>query len=84
MQLPLPDFSNMTPEKFIMWICAAVLGFVLWDVNTSLNAREEEHKRLLMIDQVICYNQAENNPKPDMRSVQQRRCLDFTLDLDKK
>jgi hypothetical protein len=83
MQLPLPNFSEMTAEKFIMWGCAALLAFVLWGVDASLSAREKEHKQLLMIDQIICYNHAENNPVAAKRSVQQQRCLDFTLNVEK-
>ena len=69
----------MTAEKFIMWGCAALLAFVLYNVDTSLGAREKEHRQLLMIDQIICYNQAENNPDRDKRANQQRRCLTFQL-----
>jgi hypothetical protein len=84
MQIPFPNFSDMTSDKFIMWIAAGLLIFVLWSTGDKLDAMQDEHKQLLKIDQVICYNHAENNPKPDLRSKQQQRCLDMTLDLDKK
>lgn len=75
----LPDLTSMTPEKFIMWIAAAAFVFVLWGVDSKLDAMKDEHSMLLRIDQIQCYNHAENNTNLDKRADQQRRCLTVQL-----
>lgn len=82
MQLPFPNFADMTADKFIMWGCAALLAFVLWGVDNKLSAMQEEHSLLLSISQVNCYNQAELVPEPGLRARQQRRCLDYKLAVE--
>jgi hypothetical protein len=72
----------MTAEKFIMWGCAVLLGFVLWGVGAKLDAMQDEHQKLLSINQVVCYNQAELIHEQALRSKQQKRCLDYKLALD--
>lgn len=82
MQLPFPNFSEMTEGKFIMWGCAALLAFVLWGVDNKLSAMQDEHHLLLSLGQVNCYNQAELVPDAQIRAKQQRRCLDYKLALE--
>lgn len=75
----IPDVTNMSSEKFIMWGCAALLVFVLWGVNSKLDAMMQEHLGLLKVAVIQCYNHAENNQDHAMRVNQQRRCLTFQL-----
>jgi hypothetical protein len=75
----IPDIPNMTADKLVMWIAAALLVFVLWGVNSKLEAMMGEHIGLLRVAIIQCYNHAENNPDPAMRQNQQRRCLTFQL-----
>jgi hypothetical protein len=77
----IPDIINMTADKLVMWIAAALLIFVLWGVNNKLDAMMEEHMGLLKVAVIQCYNHAENNTDPNMRQNQQRRCLTFQLNM---
>lgn len=86
MNVPLPDFKDMTSNTFVMWVCAVLLAFVLMIVPSSgeeahkeiLTVQKkmvEEHELLLKIMMVQCYNHAENVVKDEVRARQQRRCL---------
>lgn len=80
MSIPsIPDMTNMPAEKFVMWVAAALLVFILWGVNTKLDAMMGEHMGLLKVAVIQCYNHAENNQDEAMRVTQQRRCLTFQL-----
>jgi hypothetical protein len=88
--IELPNIKEMTADQFIMWICAAVLLYLLLMNPLALNSKMDdlskvqaqmvvEHHDLLKAAQVQCYNHAENNPDQAMRQNQQRRCLTLQI-----
>lgn len=68
MTLPNLDLSNVTPDKFIMWIAAALLGFVLWGVDAKVGAMREEHQALYSQIQILCVHGGKN-------ALEQKECL---------
>lgn len=91
MNLPLPDFKDMSPMRFIMWVCAALLAFTFLIIPGSFEGQlkgiaetqakmMEEHTNLLRAAQVQCYNHAENVSDKEARARQQRRCLTLQID----
>lgn len=88
MNLPIPDVKEMPPEKFVMWICAILLGYGLYNVPSSTllegkldNLRDAqatmlaEHKDLLAMGRVQCVNWAEMVSEKEMRARHLRRCI---------
>lgn len=45
-----------------------------------ISAMRDEHKALLKIEQINCYNNADLVPDLEMRRIHQKRCLTMTLD----
>jgi hypothetical protein len=58
MNLPIPDVSNMDPSKFIMWLAAALIVFVLGFIGTQVYATRDEHQQLYSQVQILCVHQA--------------------------
>lgn len=75
MQVPIPDVANMDPGKFIMWLAAALLVFVLWGVGSELQARRDEHVAILSSIQISCVHGSKTKE-------QGRECI--TLKLSQK
>lgn len=86
MNLPLPDIKGMTDREFIMWLCGAVLIYLLLmnplAISQKLDSLIEvqaqmvgEHKDLLKVSQVQCVNWAEMVSDKEMRARHLRRCL---------
>ena len=88
----LPD-KDTTPTQWIMWAAGVLLAFALWQVPSSLNARidaiittqrqmQTEHRDLLKVSIIQCFNHADNVAEPHRREQQQRRCLTLQLNPD--
>lgn len=86
----LPDLTNMDEGRFIMWVCAAVLVYVMLLNPLALSSKLDamaiaqanmisEHKELLRGIQAQCINHAENVDEREKRAKQLHRCL--TLDV---
>ncbi len=86
MNLPLPDVKGMTDHEFILWICGAILLYVLLLNPLAINQRLEtvaelqaqmvrEHNDLLVMSQVQCVNWAEMVPDVKLRARHLERCL---------
>jgi hypothetical protein len=86
MNLPLPDVKGMTDREFILWVCGAVLVYLLLLNPLAINQRLEavgvlqaqmikEHIDLMDMAQVQCVNLAELVPDGKMRAKQLDRCL---------
>lgn len=93
MNFPLPNVKDMTDREFILWVCGAVLLYLLWINPASLDMKLEkmgelqaqmiaEHKDLLKVMQVQCLNHAENVTDQDRRTRQQRRCLTLQVNTE--
>jgi len=54
MNIPIPDVTTMDPGKFVMWLAAALLVFVLWGFGSELQARKDEHQALYSQVQILC------------------------------
>lgn len=86
MSLGLPDVKNMTDREFILWVCGAVLLYLLLMNPLAINQRLEavaelqaqmvrEHNDLLVMSQVQCVNWAEMVSDTKMRARHLERCL---------
>lgn len=86
MNIGLPDVKSMTDREFILWVCGAVLLYILLLNPMAINQKLEaisalqaqmvsEHNDLLKVAQVQCLNHAENVVEKERRAKQQRRCL---------
>ena len=86
MNLPLPDVKGMTDHEFIMWICGAILVYLLLLNPLAINQRLEtvaelqaqmvqEHNDLLVMSQVQCVNGAELVTDVQLRARHLERCL---------
>ena len=86
MNLPLPDIKGMTDREFILWVCGAVLLYLLLmnplaisqklDGMSDLQAQMvAEHRDLLRMGQVECVNRAELIPDKETRARHLNRCL---------
>ena len=86
MNLPLPDVKGMTDREFILWVCGAILVYLLLLNPLAINQRLEtvtelqaqmvrEHNDLLVMSQVQCVNWAEMVTDMKLRARQLERCL---------
>ena len=86
MSLGLPDVKNMTDREFILWVCGAILVYLLLLNPLAINQRLEavaesqaqmvrEHNDLLVMSQVQCVNWAEMVSDTKMRARHLERCL---------
>jgi hypothetical protein len=86
MNLNLPDMKGMTDREFILWVCGAVLLYLLLmnplaisqkldDVGTLQAQMVAEHRDLLRMGQVECVNRAELIPDKETRARHLTRCL---------
>jgi len=93
MNLPLPNVKDMTDREFILWVCGAVLVYLLWLNPVGLEVKLDkmgelqaqmivEHKDLLKVMQVQCLNHAENVSDQERRTRQQRRCLTLQVNTE--
>ena len=86
MNLPLPDVKGMTDREFILWVCGAVLLYLLLMNTLAISQKLEEvgalqaqmvreHNDLLVMSQVQCVNWAEMVSDVKMRARHLERCL---------
>ncbi len=86
MSLGLPDVKNMTDREFILWVCGAILVYLLLlnplAISQKLDSMGElqaqmvrEHSDLLMIGRVECVNRAELIQEKETRARHLNRCL---------
>ena len=86
MNLGLPDVKGMTDHDFILWICGAILLYLLLlnplDISQKLGTMGElqaqmvrEHSDLLMLGRVECVNRAELIQEKETRVRHLNRCL---------
>lgn len=86
MNLGLPDIKGMTDREFILWVCGAILLYLLLmnplaisqklDGMSNLQAQMvAEHKDLLKMGQVECVNRAELISDKETRVRHLNRCL---------
>ena len=86
MNLGLPDIKGMTDREFILWVCGAVLLYLLLmnplaisqkldDVGTLQAQMVAEHKDLLLLGRVECVNRAELITDKEVRARHLNRCL---------
>ena len=86
MNLGLPDVKGMTDHDFILWICGAILLYLLLlnplDISQKLDSMGElqaqmvrEHSDLLMLGRVECVNRAELIQEKETRARHLNRCL---------
>jgi hypothetical protein len=86
MNLNLPDMKGMTDREFILWVCGAVLLYLLLmnplaisqkldDVGALQAQMVAEHRDLLRMGQVECVNRAELIPDKETRARHLTRCL---------
>ena len=86
MSLGLPDVKNMTDREFILWVCGAVLLYLLLLNPLAISQKLEEvgalqaqmvreHNDLLVMSQVQCVNWAEMVSDAKMRARHLERCL---------
>ena len=86
MNLPLPDVKGMTDREFILWVCGAILVYLLLLNPLAINQRLEtvaelqaqmvaEHKDLLLLGRVECVNRAELINDREVRARHLNRCL---------
>jgi len=86
MNLGLPDVKGMTDHDFILWICGAILLYLLLlnplDISQKLGTMGElqaqmvrEHSDLLMLGRVECVNRAELIQEKETRARHLTRCL---------
>jgi len=93
MNLPLPDVKGMTDREFILWVCGAILVYLLLLNPLAINQRLEtvaelqaqmvrEHNDLLKVSQVQCINHADNVQDKEKRAKQLRRCLTLQVNTE--
>jgi len=86
MNLGLPDVKGMTDREFILWVCGAVLLYLLLmnplAISQKLDGVAElqaqmvaEHRDLLRMGQVECVNRAELITDKEVRARHLNRCL---------
>ena len=86
MSLGLPDVKNMTDREFILWVCGAILVYLLLLNPLAISQKLEEvgalqaqmvreHNDLLVMSQVQCVNWAEMVSDTKMRARLLERCL---------
>jgi hypothetical protein len=86
MNLGLPDVKEMTDREFILWVCGAVLLYLLLmnplAISQKLDGMSElqaqmvaEHKDLLLLGKVECVNRAELITDKEVRARHLNRCL---------
>lgn len=86
MNLNLPDMKGMTDREFILWVCGAVLLYLLLmnplAISQKLDGVAElqaqmvaEHKDLLLLGRVECVNRAELITDKEVRARHLNRCL---------
>ena len=86
MNLGLPDIKGMTDREFILWVCGAVLLYLLLmnplAISQKLDGMSElqaqmvsEHKELLAMGRVECVNRAELISDKETRARHLNRCL---------
>ena len=86
MSLGLPDVKNMTDREFILWVCGAILVYLLLLNPLAISQKLEEvgalqaqmvreHNDLLVMSQVQCVNWAEMVSDTKMRARHLERCL---------
>lgn len=86
MNLGLPDIKGMTDREFILWVCGAVLLYLLLMNPLAISQKLEgvgelqaqmvaEHRDLLRMGQVECVNRAELIPDKETRARHLTRCL---------
>ena len=86
MSLGLPDVKNMTDREFILWVCGAILVYLLLLNPLAISQKLEEvgalqaqmvreHNDLLVMSQVQCVNWAEMVSDVKMRARHLERCL---------
>lgn len=94
MNFQFPNVKDMTDREFILWICGAVLLYLLWVNPASLSTQHErfgelqaqmiaEHKDLLALGKVQCVNWAEMVQDKDMRARHLNRCLTLQVEVIK-
>lgn len=90
MSLGLPDVKNMTDREFILWVCGAVLLYLLLmnplAISQKLDGMSElqaqmvsEHKELLAMGRVECVNRAELISDKETRARHLNRCLTLQI-----
>lgn len=90
MSLGLPDVKNMTDREFILWVCGAVLLYLLLmnplAISQKLDGMSElqaqmvsEHKELLAMVRVECVNRAELISDKETRARHLNRCLTLQI-----
>ena len=86
MNLGLPDIKGLTDREFILWVCGAVLLYLLLMNPLAISQKLEgmgalqaqmvaEHRDLLRMGQVECVNRAELIPDKETRARHLTRCL---------
>ena len=86
MSLGLPDVKNMTDREFILWVCGAVLLYLLLLNPLAISQKLEEvgalqaqmvaeHRDLLLLGKVECVNRAELITDKEVRARHLNRCL---------
>jgi len=92
MSLGLPDVKNMTDREFILWVCGAILVYLLLlnplaisqkldDVGTLQAQMVSEHKELRAMGRVQCVNWAEMVTDVKMRARHLERCLTLRVEV---
>ena len=86
MNLPLPDIKGMTDREFILWVCGAILAYLLLLNPLAISQKLEEvgalqaqmvreHSDLLVLGKVECVNRAELIQEKETRARHLNRCL---------
>lgn len=94
MNIGLPDIKGMSDREFILWVCGAVLLYLLWVNPLALNNKLEkvaevqakmlqEHQDLLAMGRVQCVNWAEMVVDKEMRARHLNRCLTLQVEVIK-
>lgn len=60
-------------DKFILWICAAMFGVLVWQIPAKIEAMREEHRHLLTVLQIQCVHDSKS-------AKEQRECLTLVLE----
>ena len=92
MNLGLPDIKGMTDREFILWVCGAILLYLLLMNPLAISQKLEgmgelqaqmvsEHKELLAMGRVQCVNWAEMVQDPKMRARHLERCLTLRVEV---
>ena len=86
MNIGIPDIKGMTDREFILWVCGAILVYLLLLNPLAISQKLEEvgalqaqmvreHNDLLVMSQVQCVNWAEMVSDTKMRARHLERCL---------